>query len=265
MSKKDQTNGALRFQGRAGVVTGGGSGLGREVCLRIAREGGGVVIFDRDSAAAEAVQREAEGLPGAALAFVGDVTREEDLLAAFDLCQKSFGVFDLLHNNAGIQGSARFHETANEVWEAVLDVNLKAVFWGCKHAVLAMRGSGGGSIVNTASMLALVGDPYLPAYTAAKTGVLGLTRAIAVDYAADGIRANCVCPGDMDTPMNQEYFASLPDPEGERAVVEGHYPVGRFAAPAEVAAAVLFLLSAESSFITGTHLTVDGGITAKPY
>jgi meso-butanediol dehydrogenase / (S,S)-butanediol dehydrogenase / diacetyl reductase len=191
----------LRFAGRRGVVTGAGSGLGREVLLGLVAEGADVVAADVDLERGERVVDEAAGAPGRAVFQHCDVAQEQDVSRAVDRCVEEFGGLDLIHNNAGIQGSARFHETSTELWDRVQDVNLKAVFWGCKYAIAAMRqGGAGGSIVNTASMLALVGDPYLPAYTAAKTGVLGLTRAIAVDYGPERIRANCVCPGDMDTP-----------------------------------------------------------------
>ncbi len=157
------------------------------------------------------------------------------------------------------------HETSLEDWDWVNRVNLKGVFLGCREAVRAMRANGGGSIINTASILAHTGDPFLPAYTATKTGVLGLTRAIAVDYARDGIRANCVSPGDMETPMIEKYFAATPDPAAARAEMEAAYPGKRIAKPAEVARAVIFLASDEAAFISGTDILVDGGLTAKTY
>ncbi|MTA81501.1 MAG: SDR family oxidoreductase, partial [Actinobacteria bacterium] len=158
-------------------------------------------------------------------------------------------------------------ETSNEEWQRVLDINLTGVFNGCRQAVRAMLETGGGSIVNTASALSLSADPYLSAYTASKHGVLGLTRAIGVDptYAQAGIRCNCICPGDMATPMILQYWDSTPDPAASKAEMESHYPARRIGNPAEVANAVVFLVSDRSSYFNASHLIVDGGLLAQVY
>ena len=147
----------------------------------------------------------------------------------------------------------------------MLAVNLKGAFFACKYAVQAMKAGGGGSIVNTGSIVSLVGDPTLPVYGTSKAGLLGLTRSIAVDYAEDGIRCNAVCPGDMLTPMLRADVRERPDPAAKRAEMESFYPLKRIADPREAATAVVFLLSDDASFITGASLAVDGGLTAKCY
>jgi NAD(P)-dependent dehydrogenase (short-subunit alcohol dehydrogenase family) len=253
------------LQGKAALVTGGASGLGKEIVRRLARDGATVLSLDRDaergSAAAEAMR--ADGL---AVTFRhGDVTREEDLRAAIAAAAGPTGRLDILCNNAGMQLIAPLHETTNEDWDRVHAVNLRSMFWGCKHAILRMRETGGGSIVNTASISSFMGDPLLPAYTATKAAIVGLTRSIGVNYAAEGIRCNCVCPGDMNTPMIEDYFAAQGDPEAARREVESAYPVGRIADPEEVAAAVAFLASPDASFINATEIVVDAGVTVKPY
>jgi NAD(P)-dependent dehydrogenase (short-subunit alcohol dehydrogenase family) len=255
----------MRLEGKVAVVTGGGSGLGRQVVLAMTREGASVVVFDQNGDGAQRVVDEVAAAGGTAVPHVGDVTVEGNVADAIARAQDEFGGFHIIHNNAGVQLEKPLHETTLDEWDWVNSVNLKGVFLGCRDAVRAMRSNGGGSIINTASILAHTGDPFLPAYTATKTGVLGLTRAIAVDYAKDGIRANCVSPGDMETPMIEKYFAATPDPDAARAEMEGSYPGGRIAQPREVAQAVLFLASDEASFVSGTYILVDGGLTAKTY
>jgi NAD(P)-dependent dehydrogenase (short-subunit alcohol dehydrogenase family) len=255
----------MRLEGKSAVVTGGGSGLGREVVLGMTREGASVVIFDRDAGAAERVAAEVGEAGGKAVAHPGDVTREEEIAGGIRRARDEFGGFDIIHNNAGVQLEKRLHETTSEDWDWVSQVNIKGVFFGCKQAVIAMRETGGGSIVNTASIVAHTADPFLPAYSATKTGVLGLTRAVAVDYAPEGIRCNAVSPGDMETPMIEKYFSATPDPAAARAEMEGAYPGKRIAHPREVANAVIFLASDEASFVSGIYILVDGALTAKTY
>jgi len=256
----------MRCDGKAGVVTGTSRGLGRETLLALCREGASVVGVSRDAEAGRAAAEEANAAGGRAEFLQGDVRREEDVVAAIERCRAEFGALDFVVNNAGILGEGRLHETTNELWDDLVATHLTGTFWGCKHAVDAMRESGkGGSIVNIGSILSFTGDGYLAAYTAMKSGVLGLTKAIAIDYALDGIRCNCVCPGDMETPMIQQYFDGTEDADAARAEMEAAYPGKRIAHPAEVVAAVVFLVSDESSFVNGTPILVDGGLTAKTY
>jgi NAD(P)-dependent dehydrogenase (short-subunit alcohol dehydrogenase family) len=254
-----------RLDGKAGVVTGAGAGLGRAVLQAACAEGAAIVALERDGDSGRAAVEEVVAAGGRALLYEGDVTREDDVAGAIELCRREFGAFNVLDNNAGIALEKRLHDTSEQEWDAILEVNLKGAFFACKHAVIAMREGGGGSIVNTGSIVSIVGDPNLPAYATTKTGLLGLTRVVAIDYARDGIRCNAICPGDMLTPMIQRTFDLADDPAAAQRAMEEAYPVGRIADPAEVANAVVFLFSDESSFMTGAQLVVDGGLTVKCY
>jgi NAD(P)-dependent dehydrogenase (short-subunit alcohol dehydrogenase family) len=256
----------MRCTGKKGVVTGTSRGLGREILLALCGEGASVVGLARDADAGRNAAEEANRTEGRALFVQGDVRREQDVVDAIARCKEEFGGFDFIVNNAGILGEGRLHETSNELWNDLVATHMTGAFWGCKHAIETMRADGtAGSIVNIGSILSFTGDGYLAAYTAMKSGVLGLTKAIAIDYALDGIRCNCVCPGDMETPMIEQYFDGTDDPVAARAEMEGAYPGKRIAHPREVAMAAVFLVSDESSFVNGTPILVDGGLTAKTY
>lgn len=256
----------MRLAGKAGVVTGTSSGLGREILLLATAEGARVVALSRNAEAGRRVVDESRSAGGEAVFVQGDVRREEDVIAAIERCLADYGALDFVVNNAGILGEGRLHETTNELWHDLVATHLTGTFWGCKHAIAAMRQAGrGGSIVNIGSILSFTGDGYLAAYTAMKSGVLGLTKAVAIDYALDGIRCNCVCPGDMETPMIEQYFEGTEDADAARAEMEAAYPGKRIAHPREVATAVVYLISDESSFVNGAPILVDGGLTAKTY
>ena len=256
----------MRFEGKRGIVTGGGSGMGREVVHLVTAQGGKVLIVDQNEEGAASVAAEVEENPGSASYFAADVTKEAEVAAAVERCVSELGGLDFIHNNAGVQLEQPLHETTEEEWDWVNNVNLKGVFFGCKHAVIAMLDRGeGGSIVNTASIVAHTADPFIAAYSATKTGVLGITRAIAVGYAEQGIRANTVSPGDMETPMLKKYFDANPDPAAAKAEMESAYPGKRLAHPREVAQAAVFLLSDDASFVSGEDITVDAGLLAKTY
>jgi NAD(P)-dependent dehydrogenase (short-subunit alcohol dehydrogenase family) len=256
----------MRCSGKRGVVTGTSRGLGREILLALCGEGASVVGLARDAEAGGGAVEEANRTEGQAAFVQGDVRREQDIVDAIARCNEEFGGFDFIVNNAGILGEGRLHETSNDLWDDLVATHLTGTFWGCKHAIETMRADGtAGSIVNIGSILSFTGDGYLAAYTAMKSGVLGLTKAIAIDYALDGIRCNCVCPGDMETPMIEQYFDGTDDPVAARAEMEAAYPGKRIAQPREVAMAAVFLVSDESSFVNGTPILVDGGLTAKTY
>ena len=254
----------MKMDGRRGVVTGAASGLGRAIGTLFAEEGACVVLADRDADGAEAVAAEISGAGGSAAGRSCDVTVESDVVGAIDFCKERFGGFDFIVNNAGIQFERRLDETTNEQFALTFDVNVRGVFWGCKHAVAAM-GESGGTIVNTASAVALAADPILPVYGASKHAVLGLTRAVGIGYADRGIRCNCICPGDTETPMIEGYWESTGDVEKAKAEMASMYPAGRIGQPIEVARAFLFLASEDSSYVNGSFMEVDGGCGAKVY
>jgi NAD(P)-dependent dehydrogenase (short-subunit alcohol dehydrogenase family) len=248
-----------QLEGKSAIVTGVGSGLGRAIARELAAEGARVLGCDVNDEAGE------ETMAGIGAYRHADVSRDADVEGLVAAALATFGRLDVMVNNAAIQIERELVETTEEQLDRVLGVNLKGVFFGCKHAVLAMRSSGGGVIVNVASVLALVGDGVLAAYCAAKGGVLGVTRATAVQYGKDGIRCNAICPGDIETPLVQAYFDAAPDPAALRAQVVAEYPLGRIAQPLEIARAVVFLASSDSAFMSGQPLVVDGGLLATCY
>ena len=250
-----------RLSDRTALITGAASGIGRESALRFAGEGARVVVADRDEAGGRATVAAITDAGGQAIFAQLDVTQSAAVEAAVALAESTYGALHVLFNNAGIfppeDGSPI--DTPEEVFDRVLAVNLKGVFLGCKHGIPALLRAGGGSIINTASFVAVVGAATSQiAYTASKGGVLAMTREIAVEYARRGIRANALCPGPVNTPLLEELLA---DPAArERRMV--HVPMGRLAEASEVARAALFLASDDSAYVNGTTFLVDGGITA---
>jgi NAD(P)-dependent dehydrogenase (short-subunit alcohol dehydrogenase family) len=250
-----------RLNGKVAIVTGGASGLGREVVDLISREDAAVVIFDRDETSTHQTAAELAGTGRSIIPFIGDVTDPGDFDTAIELARKNFGGFDILHNNAAIQLEKPFHETTDDEFEWIMATNVRGVFNGCRAAVRDfLAAEQGGSIVNTTSIGAHAGNSFLAVYAATKAAVLGLTYSIASGYATNGIRANCVSPGDMDTPMLQKYLDATGDPAGARSRLQSMYPGKRIAHPREIAQVVLFLASDEASFVNGQCVVADGGL-----
>ena len=251
----------MRLREKVAIITGAGSGIGRESALLFAREGARVLVAEVNDSAGRAVVSEIERAGGTARFVHADVSIAADAEAMVASAEKAWGRLDVLFNNAGIfpDKDGSVVDTDEATWDLVMRVNLKGVFFGCKYAIPAMLRSGGGSIVNTASFVALMGaaTPQI-AYTASKGGVLSMTREIAVEFARKGIRANALCPGPVDTPLLQELMSD-PARKARRLV---HIPPGRLAKPGEIAHAALFLASDESSYVNGATFTVDGGITS---
>ncbi|HYI32371.1 MAG TPA: 3-oxoacyl-ACP reductase [Glaciibacter sp.] len=246
-----------RLAGKVAVVTGGASGIGLATARRFVAEGATVVVGDLDEAAGAAAADELGGL------FVKvDVTDEDQVNALFDTAFDTYGSVDIAFNNAGISPADddSIEITELPAWQKVQDVNLKSVYLCSRAALRHMVKQGKGSIINTASFVAVLGSATSQiSYTASKGGVLAMSRELGVQFARKGIRVNALCPGPVNTPLLQELFAKDPE-RAERRLV--HIPVGRFAEPEELAAAVAFLASDDSSFITGSTFLVDGGISS---
>ncbi len=247
---------ADRLAGKVAVITGAGSGIGLAAARRFAAEGARVVCADIDDEAGTKASVEVGGL------FVKvDVTSEAEVRALFQAAVDEYGGLDIAFNNAGISPPEddSILTTGLDAWRHVQDVNLTSVYLCCKYAIEQMRRHGGGSIINTASFVAVLGSATSQvSYTASKGGVLAMSRELGVQFAREGIRVNALCPGPVNTPMLQELFAKDPERAARRLV---HVPMGRFAEADEIAAAVTFLASDDASFVTASTFLVDGGIS----
>ncbi len=250
-----------RLDGKVALITGAGNGMGQVASVLFAQEGARIVVADFSPEGGAETVAAVEAVGGEAAFVKVDVARSDQVEAMITFTMERFGALNVLYNNAGIfpaeDGGAT--ETPEPTWDRVMEVNLKGVWLGCKYGIPAMLTSGGGSIVNVASFVALMGAATAQiAYTASKGGVLAMTREIAVEYGRQNIRANSLCPGPIGTPMLEELMSD-PERKARRMV---HIPMGRLGQAEELAKAALFLASDDSSFMTGAQLVVDGGITA---
>ncbi|MGH7450130.1 MAG: glucose 1-dehydrogenase, partial [bacterium] len=251
----------MRLSNKVALITGAGSGIGREAALLFAKEGAKVVVVDINSAAGQETVSLIKAAGGEVAFTHADVAKAAEARAMIEFAEKTFSKLNVLFNNAGIfpDADGSVLETEEEVWDLVMNINLKGVFFGCKYGIPALLRAGGGSIINTASFVALMGAATSQiAYTASKGGVLAMTREMAVEFARKNIRLNAICPGPVETPLLAQL---LSDPaRRQRRMV--HIPMGRLARATEVAQAALFLASDESAYVNGATFTVDGGITA---
>jgi len=245
-----------RLEGKVAVITGGASGIGREAARRFAEEGARVCVVDLADEPGEETAAQIDGL------YVhADVTNADDVQRMYRETADHFGGIDVLFNNAGISPSddASILETELDAWQRVQDVNLKSVFLCCKYGIPYLLERGGGSVINTASFVAVMGAATSQiSYTASKGGVLALSRELGVEFARQGVRVNALCPGPVNTPLLEELFAKDPE-QAERRLV--HLPMGRFAEATEIANGALFLASDESSYVAASTFLVDGGLS----
>ena len=252
-----------RLDGKVAIVTGGASGIGAATSRLFAREGArGVVIADVNETAGTALQAELAREGGSAVFRLLDVTHEAQWIETIAAAVAQYGRLDVLVNNAGRGGPISrpiVEQTTEEAWDLMLATNAKGVFLGTKHAIPAMRRSGGGSVINVISVYALVGSPLGTAYSASKGAARAFTRTAAVQYASEGIRVNSVFPGFVETPMTRDLHAQ-PGVREERTALT---PLGRLAQPEDIAWGILYLASDEAAYITGTELVIDGGVTAR--
>ena len=249
-----------RLEGKVCVITGAGSGMGREAAIVFAEEGARVCAADVNAHAAE--ETAASCRDASAFAFEVDVADEDGVSAMMTATAERFGGIDVLYNNAGISPDhdASLLDTSVQAWDRVLDVNARGVFLCCKHGIPYLLERGGGSVINVASFVALLGAAASQiSYTASKGAVLAMSRELGVQFAREGVRVNALCPGPVETPLLLDVYGSDPDAFERRRV---HWPTGRLGTPREVVAAALFLASDESSFVNAAAFVVDGGLTA---
>lgn len=250
----------MRLKGLKCVVTGGSSGIGKATVQRFVDEGAEVLIADIDIEAANEVEQE---LGDAVSAVKCDVRSEADVEAVATLAHDRWGKVDVLVNNAGSELNKPYNETTVEEWDRVLDTDLKGPWLMCKYIVPKMVEAGSGSVINISSLNGLVGFPLSSAYGSAKGGLVVFTRDMAIELANTGVRINCVCPGVIDTGMMERWTDLMPDKEEAKAMLRGTMPIGRMGTAEEVAGAIFFFASSDSSLCQGSILSVDGGFTAQ--
>ena len=252
-----------QLTGKVALVTGGASGIGRATVLTFAREGAKLIIADLNEEGGQQTVHMITENGGEATFVQVDVTQSTEVEAMITKAVETYGRLDCAHNNAGIGSRPRvlLHELPEASWDRVIDINLKGVWLCMKYEIIQMLKQGGGTIVNTASIMGLVGSwSRSGAYNASKHGVVGLTKTAALEYATSGIRVNCVCPGYIRTPLLESLLTSQPAMEAQ---IVARHPVGRMGRPEEIAEAVVWLCSDAASFVTGHTLTVDGGYVAQ--
>jgi NAD(P)-dependent dehydrogenase (short-subunit alcohol dehydrogenase family) len=249
-----------RLAGKVTIVTGAGSGIGRASAIRFAEEGARVTCVDINRDAVEAVARE---IGDQAFAVGADVADAGQVKAYTDGTVARWGQLDVAFNNAGINIPGVFHEAPDEVVDRTLDVNVKGCIYGCRYAIPHMLSRGRGSLINTTSVNGLVAEPFLAIYATSKGAIVMLSKGIALDYAKQGIRCNALAPGWVDTPINYAHAEMLGGLAEVYATIDSFQPIGRPGEPRELANVALFLASDESSFVTGSVIVADGGMTAK--
>jgi NAD(P)-dependent dehydrogenase (short-subunit alcohol dehydrogenase family) len=249
-----------RLEGKRIIVTGAGSGIGRAIALRMADEGARVALADVDE---DAAKRVAEEIGGDTLVQRADVTGAESVEALIGRVVSEWDGLDVMVNNAGVGIASTVVDATEEDYDKMMDVCVRGTFLGMKYAVPAIRGSGGGSIINMSSIAALVGLNDRAIYCAAKGAILSMTRAAAIDHIEEGVRVNCIAPGTVDTPWISRITSTYDDPDEARKKMQARQPHNRFVTPEEIAAMAAYLASDESGSVVGACMTVDGGMTAR--
>jgi NAD(P)-dependent dehydrogenase (short-subunit alcohol dehydrogenase family) len=252
-----------RVAAKACLVTGAGSGIGQAIAERLALEGGKVLCVDINETAVAATVQGIQATGGTAEAIIADVSKSSEVDGFVQRCVDLYGRIDVLVNNAGINLPGVFHEVSDAVIDRTLDVNVKGYIYGSRAAIPHMLRQQAGAIVNISSVNGLVAEPFLSIYAASKGAIVMLTKGIALDYAKQGIRCNCICPGWVDTPINYAHAEMMGGLEKIYASIDGFQPIGRPGEPREIANLALFLASDEASFMTGSIITADGGMTAQ--
>ena len=252
-----------RVKDKACIVTGAGSGIGRAIAIRLAEEGGNVLCVDINPDTAAATAQDIQTAGGTAAAFTADISQDHQVQAFVDHCVNTYGSLDILINNAGVNLPGVFHEATDDTIDKTLNINVKGTMYASRAAIPHMLRQGKGAIVNISSVNGLVSEPYLTVYSASKGAIVMLTRGIALDYAKQGIRCNCICPGWVDTPINYAHADLLGGIDKLYGSIDSFQPIGRPGEPREIAHLALFLASDEASFLTGSVIAADGGMTAQ--